>query len=234
MSDAVVVGHQPQFMPYLGILNKISKADIFIIVDHVQYVKKYFYNRTYIKLNGIEHLLTIPVLTKGEFLSPINRIKIDYQSKWLPKQLRTLQLAYGKSHYFDHYYPKIEDIYLKKHEYLSAFTSELLGFFLKEFELVKDIRFSSTMQLSGKKTELLVELTKAVGGTTYISGEGAKDYFDQALFDKSGYKHQFNCFCHPKYPQIGLGFIEGMACIDLLFNCGKDGRQYIVNGNDCK
>ena len=229
MNDIVIVGHQPQLMPYIGILNKISKADIFIIVDHVQYVRRYFYNRTYIKLNDKKQLLTVPVLSKGEYYSPINMIKINNEEMWIRKHLKTIQIAYAKAKYFSSYYDKIEKIYLKRHEYLSEFTSELLIFFLKEFELVNDIRFSSSMGLSCKKTELLVELVNAVGGNKYISGEGAREYFDEELFNKSGYKHLFNKFYHPVYPQLGKSFIEGMGCIDLLFNRGKDGRRYIVN-----
>ncbi len=229
MNDIVVVGHQPQLMPYIGILNKISKADIFIIVDHVQYVRRYFYNRTYIKLNDRKQLLTVPVLSKGEYYSPINMIKINNKEMWIRKHLKTIQIAYAKAKYFSSYYDKVEEIYLKRHEYLSEFTSELLIFFLKEFELVNDIRFSSNMQLSCNKTELLIELINAVGGNIYISGEGAREYFDEELFNKSGYKHLFNKFYHPVYPQLGKSVIEGMGCIDLLFNCGKDGRRYIVN-----
>lgn len=229
MNDIVVVGHQPQLMPYIGILNKISKADIFIIVDHVQYVRRYFYNRTYIKLNDKKQLLTVPVLSKGEYYSPINMIKINNKEMWIRKHLKTIQIAYAKAKYFSSYYDKVEEIYLKRHEYLSEFTSELLIFFLKEFELINDIRFSSNMQLSCNKTELLIELINAVGGNIYISGEGAREYFDEELFNKSGYKHLFNKFYHPVYPQLGKSFIEGMGCIDLLFNCGKDGKGYIVN-----
>lgn len=232
MAELFVVGHQPQFMPYIGILHKISKADIFIIVDHVQFVRKYFHNRTYIKLNGQEHLLTVPVLSKGEFLSAINRIRINHQDQWVRKHLRTIQLAYGKAPFFGAYYPAIEAIFLKNHELLSDFTSELIIFFLKVFELVEDIRFSSSMNITGTKTDLLIELTEAVGGTAYISGEGARDYFDPAIFEKSGYRHIFNHFQHPCYPQLRPGFLTGMGCIDLLFNTGKDGRKYITGPED--
>lgn len=229
MTEVVVVGHQPQFMPYIGILNKISKADIYIIVDHVQFVKKYFYNRTYIKVNDTAQLLTVPVLTKGDSFAPINKVKVNHTEFWINKHLKSIRLAYQKAKYFEPYFRKIEEIYSKRHEYLADFTSEMLIFFLCEFELVEDIRFSSGMQLRGKKTDLLVELTRAVNGTTYLSGKGAKDYFDEELFNRSEYKHVFNEFKHPVYPQLGRTFLEGIGCVDLLFNCGKDGRKYIVN-----
>lgn len=228
MNDVVVVGHQPQYIPYLGILHKISKADIYIIVDHVQFVKKYFYNRTYIKVNGEPQLLSIPVLTKGKYKAAITEIKINYEVDWIRKHLKSIQFGYSKAPYFKRYYGNIERILSKKHVYLSALTSELLIFFLKEFNLVEDIRFSSAMDINGHQTELLINLTKAVGGNAYISGEGAKDYFDETVFNKSGFKHIFSGFKHPTYPQQGENMLEGMGCIDLLLNCGPEGRKYII------
>ncbi len=225
----VVAGHQPQYMPYIGILNKISKADVYIIVDHVQFVRKSFHNRTYIKANDTAQLLTIPVLTKGESFAPINQVKINHTDFWIKKHLKSLRLAYQKAKYFTAYFDQIEEIFLRRHDYLADFTSQLLIFLIREFELVDDIRFSSSMRLTGTKTELLVELTRAVGGTTYLSGSGAKDYFDAEVFRESGFGHVFNEFRHPTYPQIGRAFLKDMACVDLLFNCGKDGRKYIVN-----
>ena len=229
MKQILVVGHQPQLFPYVGILNKISKADIFIIVDHVQFVRKYFYNRTYIKVNGNEHLLTVPVVSKGQYQRPINEIQINRNQFRPEKHLRTLRSGYAKAPYFDRYFPRIEEIFRKEHVQLVGLTCELLEFCLKEFRLVRDVRYSSRLGVAGKRTQLLVELTRAVGGTSYLSGEGARNYFEPELFSASGLRHFFNEFEHPIYPQIGSNFIARMGCIDLLFNCGTEGREYIVN-----
>ena len=60
-----VAGHQPQYLPYLGIFNKIARADKFVFVDHVQFHRKSWQNRTLVIGNGgQEILLTIPVKTK--------------------------------------------------------------------------------------------------------------------------------------------------------------------------
>jgi hypothetical protein len=224
----VVVGHQPQYMPYIGILNKISKANIFIVVNHVQFERKSFQNRTYIKVNDQPILLSVPIYKKGNYDTVINKIEICYNSDWYKKHLRTIFLGYSKTRYFHKYNKILEGIFEKKHKMLADLTTELLVFFLKEFEIVEDIRYSSDLNIAGKKTDLLVSLTQAVNGDAYLSGNGAKSYFDENIFNKSGYIHMFNSFIHPKYPQLGKNFLEGMACIDLLFNCGKDGRKYIV------
>lgn len=229
MGEVAVVGHQPQYFPYLGILNKISKADIYIIVDHVQFRKKYFHNRTYVKVNGQPLLLTVPVLSKGKYKAPISEIEINHEANWAPKHIKSLRFGYSKAPFFEEYFGTIEGILLKGHRFLSELTSELLIFFLREFDLVNDIRFSSSMDIEGQKTDLLIELTRSVKGDIYISGEGARDYFDEERFSQSGLQHMFSTFRHPRYPQQGNGFLEGMGCVDLLFNCGREGRKFIID-----
>ena len=48
-NNKVVVGHQPQYFPYIGIFDKILKSDYFMLVDSTKFVKKVWHNRTIIK-----------------------------------------------------------------------------------------------------------------------------------------------------------------------------------------
>ena len=41
--------HQPDFFPYLGFFHRLVKADLFIIFDHVQFVRRGWHNRDKIK-----------------------------------------------------------------------------------------------------------------------------------------------------------------------------------------
>ena len=41
----IITIHQPEHLPWLGLLNKIAKADKFVILDSVQFEKNYFQNR---------------------------------------------------------------------------------------------------------------------------------------------------------------------------------------------
>mgnify|MGYP002395372076 CR=1 FL=1 len=74
--------HQPLFIPWIGYFDKINKADIFVILDHVQYTKGSWINRNKIKMANNEILLTIPVI-KTALNTPINAIKIDFSKKWI-------------------------------------------------------------------------------------------------------------------------------------------------------
>ena len=44
--------HQPQFLPWLGYLDKIDQADLFIALDSVQFKKNEWQNRNRIRTAG--------------------------------------------------------------------------------------------------------------------------------------------------------------------------------------
>jgi hypothetical protein len=41
----IVAIHQPEHLPWLGFFNKIDQADLFVLLDVVQFRKNYFQNR---------------------------------------------------------------------------------------------------------------------------------------------------------------------------------------------
>ena len=50
----ILTAHQPVYLPWLGLFQKIQAADLFCVFDIVQYQKKDFNNRNKIKLMGME------------------------------------------------------------------------------------------------------------------------------------------------------------------------------------
>nr|MBI3612487.1 WbqC family protein [Nitrospirota bacterium] len=45
----LVAIHQPQYLPWLGYLDKIDRADVFVILDTVQFKKNEWQNRNRIR-----------------------------------------------------------------------------------------------------------------------------------------------------------------------------------------
>lgn len=39
--------HQPHYLPWLGLVDKIDRSDLFVVLDHVQYERKGWQNRNY-------------------------------------------------------------------------------------------------------------------------------------------------------------------------------------------
>ena len=54
--------HQPHFLPWLGYLHRMAQVDAFVLLDHVQFERRNYQNRTMIRMNGAAHWLTVPVV----------------------------------------------------------------------------------------------------------------------------------------------------------------------------
>ena len=46
----ILTAHQPEFLPWLGYISKAAMADVYFILDTVQYVKDVFQNRNKIRV----------------------------------------------------------------------------------------------------------------------------------------------------------------------------------------
>ena len=63
----ILTAHQPTYLPWLGLFNKISYSDVFVFFDTVQYLPKEWMNRNYIRSKDEKILLTVPVKKKKLF-----------------------------------------------------------------------------------------------------------------------------------------------------------------------
>ena len=57
----ILSAHQPSYLPWLGYLDKMAKADVFVVMDDLQYEKENFQNRNRVKLNNGAGWLTVPL-----------------------------------------------------------------------------------------------------------------------------------------------------------------------------
>jgi hypothetical protein len=89
---------------------------------------------------------------------------------------------------------------------------------------------SSQLGAEGTKSELILELCRAVGADTLLVGfGGSREYLDAAQFAGEGIDIKFHQFVHPRYRQCGTApFIAGLASLDLLFNTGPQSRAILM------
>ena len=178
--------HQPEHLPYYGFFNKMSKADTFIILDDVQFLKNTFQNRNRIKNAKGEQWLTVPIKLEHHS-QKINEIKIDNSKDWQKKNLLSIKYNYQKTPYFKQYYPEFEKIYSKKENLLVDFNLNLIKFFIDAFEIKTNIILCSTLNINTQKTQRLIDICQKTNAVTYLSGNGA-DYLDEASCPKNNLK----------------------------------------------
>ena len=220
--------HQPQFLPWLGYLDKVKQSDCFVILDNVQFKKNEWQNRNQIRTCKGSQWLTVPIL--HSFGQPICDVRINNCDHWKRKHLGALKTHYERAAFFSDYFSELQEIYSGEWEKLSDFNVAVLQWLLGHFGINTPIQLSSDMDLRHQSTERLIDICRAVGATTYLAGQGAQAYMDLKKFMMSGLNLETQDF-HPQiYPQRYDSFLPYMSAIDLLFNCGPSSFQYL-NGS---
>ncbi|NWH04978.1 WbqC family protein [Desulfobacter latus] len=215
----VITIHQPDFLPWLGFFHRWHQADLFIILDDVQFLRRGWHHRDKILIQGKSHWLTVPV-KKGEFHNNINEIKIINGNTWKIKHLNTIYSAYQKAPMFEKFFPAIERIYH------SPCDGTLMGFNLLLLKSIggilgisTPIKLSSSCGIQAKSSEKLLMLTNTVKGKNYLTGLGSKNYLDEALFSANGIGVIWHNFIHPVYNQLYSPiFIPNLSILDILMN----------------
>ena len=216
--------HQPEYLPYIGFFDRISKADIFVILDNVQYQKNAFINRNRIKTSQGWQWLTVPVKQR-EALKNINEIEISNEIDWRARHWKALLYNYNKAPYFKKYSDFFEKLYKQDWTSLANLDVYLIENIMDMLGLKKEIKKSSLLKAEGRTTDLLVNICKILGADTYLSGSGGKGYMDLGKFKKQDIDVVFQEFTHPVYSQQFKEFIPNLSIIDLLFNCGNSSKE---------
>lgn len=225
----MIVGiHQPQYLPWLGIIDRVMQSDIFVMLDNVPYSKNYFYNRNRIKTANGWCWLTVPVLFKGRFGTWIKDIMINNRTNWREKHWKSILSAYNKAPFFKVYKQYFEEFLYKEWIYVSEVSIRSLILILRLYGIDKKIVKASELDVKGSKEELLVNICKELGADSYFSGPDGKDYINLDVWRANRIEVIFQNFKHPKYPQLYGDFISQMSAIDFLFNCGRERGQSIL------
>lgn len=226
--DKIAVIHQPDFLPYLGFFHRLLHADLWVILDDVQIKgSKRWDNRDKIKTPRGERWLTVP-LKKFSTDTKINEVYLSEEKAWRTKNINIVRENHKKVKFFSEIMPFIEESFNFDCEKLIDYNLKSVNILMGLFDIKIETLMSSKLNVSGRKNELNVNILKEVGATIYLSGLGAKDYFDAKLFEQAGIKVIWQDFKHPVYTQLYGEFIPYLSSIDLLFNCGIEKSREII------
>jgi len=212
----VVVIHQPDFMPWTGFFHRWQNSDLYVVLDNVQFLRRGWHHRDKIKTGNGWQWLTVPVIKKNKFRQLISETEIDNTRNWRDKHLKTIEMNYKKAPAYKTCFDEIKKIYDKGHRYLIDLNMELLRFMSGGLGITTPFIFASSYNVESDSTARLVELTKAVGGTHYLTGIGSKNYLDESLFEKNEIEVIWQQFQPPVYNQLHGEFIPMLSTLDYL------------------
>lgn len=221
-----IIISQPRYLPALNYINRLAKADKFVLLDTVQRQSRGWENRNKLLCNGKAKWLTIPIKSSSRALIYHTRIN---GSDWIENHKNTVRNYYREAPYFDEsiiqtYYSGLKEI-LKKEDYLFTAAIEqtimnLESIFDFECSLIKASSLHSNEDDWQTGPEELERIAKLADASTYISGPNAKEYGIEDVFTDIDVKyHDYN---HPVYNQQSKEFIEYLGFFDAVFNNGVD------------
>lgn len=229
--------HQPDFMPWFGFFRKIAKADLWIVLDHVENNPRdaaFWGRRVKILVNGAPTWLSVPLAKpagKGIVGVPIREMTISKSDpKTMIKLHRTLHMSYTAAPFHEQFKYLYES-------YISATTDSLL---VRNLDFIKNVmselgiytRIVSSSEMSpiGASNALLVDLLLKAGADTYLCGTGAESYQINEYYQDRGIRIERNEFIHPNYRQLRTTeFVPGLSIVDMLFMCGREAtREYLL------
>ena len=226
----IIAVHQPNYIPYPGFFYKLLKSDIFVFLDNVQFSRRSFTHRNRIKGSQCKPIwLTVPVYKKGRFFQKINQVMINKTVNWQKKHFRTLRMNYADAPFFHYYEQTLKEIYFQDWDRLIDVNIALFNFVIETLRIKKKIYLASELKLEGSKTDLLISIVKTLNGDIYLSGAGGRNYIDEEKFKKEHIEIRYYQYGSFVYPQLWGKFIPNLSILDLLFNCGEESRNMIIN-----
>jgi WbqC-like protein family len=219
--------HQPQYLPYPGFFHKLSLADIFVIMDDVQYDKR-FTNRNRIIYPKGWLWLTVPINKKQKFERNVD-VEINNNLPWKEVHWRRLQLSYNRSKFFHLYKDYFENLYKREWTNLFDLNFETLRKVIEWLGLRIEIVRESELNISSNSTQRLVDVCKSVGADTYVAGRGSKSYMNELLFIRNNVNIEYQHYNSVQYQQnLAMTFIPDLSIVDMLANVGPDGRKLLT------
>jgi hypothetical protein len=229
----LVAIHQPNFLPWLGYFDRMVNADLFVLLDHVQFERRNYQNRAQIRLEDEARWLTVPVvqLSQKELIidKRVDNPEVDGPRWWGPNSFQTLRYAYRKAPYFELYAPRLREIFETRWEKLVDLNIATLEFVRDALEIRTPMIRSSTLPVEGQRSGLLLDICKKAGASAFLGGMGgSRTYLDNDAFAAAEMGVVWQQFSHPQYPQCGVApFIPGLSAVDVLFNCGPAAREIV-------
>jgi hypothetical protein len=222
----IVAVHQPQYLPWLGYFDKIASADVFVLLDTVQYKKNEWQNRNRIKGPVGPQWLTVPVSSR--FGQRISEVKISNREHWQKKQRQAIVSNYGRSPSGPYLREFMEEIFARSWENLSTLNIFVVKKLLQILGIPTPVHVASELPpFPEGPDERLIAIAHYFGADTYLAGSGGHNYMNLDMFAQSGITVRFQEYCHPVYDQLFTGFEPFLSVVDLIFNHGSDSLKIL-------
>lgn len=219
---------QPNFLPWRGYFDFVSRCDLFVFLDDAQYTSRDWRNRNRIRLpDGRSRWLTVPVKA-GPLARAIDEVPIDHDTDWRRRHLATLRHSYGRAPHHEEVAALLAASYDRAGAGLADFTIALTRDVMRYLGIATPCLRASELGVAGRREARLLDIVRHLGGTRYLSGPAARAYIDPESWRAAGLALEWMDYAgYPEYPQIAAPFDPRVSIVDLLFMKGPRARDYL-------
>ncbi len=204
----------------------MASVDVFVFLDDVQYSKNGWRNRNRIKTSQGLRWITVPVRHRS-LAQLIADTEIDDRKDWRESHMRLWHENYRTALYYRVVLELLGDMERGTVGTISELNIALTRKIALYLHITPRTLLSSELQVSGTKTDRLIDLMKKLNATTYLSGPSADAYLDKAAFRNNGIRLEYKSYDYGTYPQLWDPFEGAVTVLDLIANCGPDAKSHI-------
>lgn len=223
--------HQSQYLPWAGYIDKVDRADTFVLLDTVQFKKGEWQNRNRFKTAQGPQWITVPVV--HDFGQHLMDVTIDpRQHSWARKHHQALKTHYGSTPGFDDVEERLAAIWDQEWEKLAPLNRATLEASMELMGIDTPLLWASELDPAPEHPdERLISICRQLGANVYLAGAGGLDYMEMELWEEAGINVIVQEFVHPVYTQPFGDFLPAMSSVDLLCNCGRDALALLRRTN---
>ncbi|MFD4659128.1 WbqC family protein [Kitasatospora sp. NPDC058444] len=179
--------HQPNFLPRLSTVAKLAAADVWVVLDDVQFNRRDYQHRARlgpIDGSGPTRWLSVPTHLPAGRATLIRDARLVEIPRSVRRVEHVLRRHYGDSPFWPRLAADLQGLLPlfrstdRMAEVAEASTLLLLRFLGWSGATVR----SSTLSVGSGRTQRLVNLCRAVGADTYLCGTGGTTYIEPDLF----------------------------------------------------
>lgn len=219
-----VVISQPMYFPWVGFMAHMALADVFIWLDDATFSKGSFTNRIQLKSPKGRSWMTLPLARTGldteirdlslaKPCTQAHRDAVRGATRGAPHAtdaLRTFDAAWSDGTLCDTIINSAEE------------QAKAIG--IAQPPALR----SSAMDIAGTGSARVLDLVRAVGGTRYVTGHGARRYLDHAAFDTAGIAVDYMDYAVPPWPQSHGDFTPYVSALDMIAHVAPEDRMRYI------
>ena len=193
---------QPHYIPWIGYFEMIYRADLFVFLDDVKFIKREWKNRNRIRrcsTSNDVYWLTIPV-KKELHNNDLCDIPLDDLS-WIEAHAKVIRATYKKTAFFETSYTMLEKLYssLQPGMTLSEMNIHLITGFCDYIGINTEFARSSEIDVPGSKDQKILNICEYVGADEYLANNLSMEYLPTDVFLERGIRVYPQDYQHPDY-----------------------------------